>query len=487
MVMNYMRDKKFMHFILWTVLAVFLVGGVFFTFGMRYLNTQNDQAIYAAKVGDVGITNEDFNRAYQPASERLYRTNENPTHEEIQALKKQVLDSLIDDSILEQTARKLGIGITDEELIAAIQHEPYFLDQNGKFSQERLNQILQANRMSPQDFEAMERQAKLQEKIRSALLEGVLYSPEDIQAYAGFLNRDLKADYVSIDFKSFEKKISPSEADLNDYYEGKRSQYDHPERAEARHIFIAAQSENPVDQDKAQKILEDYRTQILSGKAKFPDLARKFSQDSSSRDKGGEIGWIRRGDLPKDLEEIVFRLKKGEIAKPFKLQNGYDLVQLEDFEKAYKSTFQEVRSKVLKQYQAEKASDQVASLSEKLAEKLRQKESLSKAAADLGLPSSFTSWFNREKGIPLLKNSTAIADQLAGLYLNDWKGPIPLGESEYFFQITAAKNGETAERPAPNDDPKVVQRLMYAKQDAWLKAFLENQKKKLTIKTFVNG
>jgi parvulin-like peptidyl-prolyl isomerase len=492
--MRTLRDKRTMHVVLWTLLVVFIVGGVFFGFGMRYssMNGKYDTSVYAAKVGDSGVTRADFNKAYQPVLDKIYAAEpEGPTSEETQQLQQQVLNSLIDDLILEDTAKKLNISVSDEELAATIRRQPYFADQNGNFDKEKYAQILQANQLTVEQYESSQRQEILLQKIRSVLLDGVLFTRNEAEDYFSLLNRDLKAVYVVLDEAIYEKNIKFSEDDLKEFYENTRSQYDHPERVKIRHIFITpTQSEGFQDADKAQKMLEDYRQQVLSGKAKFQDLAQKYSQDDRTKNRGGEIGWIERGTLPKEaqtLEDNIFGLKKGEITKPFKLQNGYDIAQIEDYEPAYKSTFDLVHSKVLDQYRKEKAAQKIEAISEQLIQKLKNKLSLVNSAKELGLSTTITDWFNRQAGVPNISGSKDAAGELASLYPQQWKGPLAIQQKEYFFQIIDARDEKNPKPMSDQDQVQLTQRMNYERQQSWLQDFLTFERKKLGVKNFLDG
>ncbi|HET9869988.1 MAG TPA: peptidylprolyl isomerase, partial [bacterium] len=231
----------------------------------------------------------------------------------------------------------------------------------------------------------------------------------------------------------------------------------------------------------------DYRRQILSGKATFADLAKKYSQDPGSSAQGGELGWVTRGTLVKEFEDQIFdHLKKGQISEPFKTQFGYHLVQLEDYEHSYTSTFDQVRSKVLDQYKSDKAQDEVTALARQLAIKLKNKESLAKAAGELSLKSSVTPWFTGSGGIPGIAHSSAVTPDLAELYVGDWKGPLPIGGSRYYFQITQAKERPLSGKALEKASAEAVRRLGEHKQDLWVRSFLDDQRKKLKVKTYLN-
>ena len=438
-------------------------------------------------MGDIRITDAEFYKAYQPALDKLYSAQEqNPTSQEIQLLKQQVLDRLVDDAIMEQTAQKLGLNVTNEELAATIQRQSYFSDENGHFDKAKYFQILQANQLTVEDFETEQREEMLLQKVRSVLMDGVLYSDAEVTHYGDFLNRDLKSVYTYMDPSVYEKAVTYTEDDLKNYYENNRTRYDHAERAKVRHILLSTQGSNPLDEDKVKQTLEDYRQQILSGKATFADLAKKYSQDNGSKIKGGELGWLTRGETVKEFEDAVFGLKKGDITKPFKSQFGYHIAQLEDYQQAYKSTFEEVKAEVTKQYCQDKAEQKMIAISAQLAEKMKQNADLAKVAGELGLPVESSDWFNQNKDIPHLKDSKSIALQLAGLYLEQWKGPFSLNKKEYFFQITDTKENKLSPEELKKDRSDIATQMLYQRQDAWLKDFLDDQKKKMGVKTYLD-
>jgi peptidyl-prolyl cis-trans isomerase D len=473
------------------LVAVF-VSSIFFVFGMKFTSSGKvDSNVYAAQVGDGGVTRVDFNKAYQPVLDKLYASKEEgPTPEETKKLQDEVLDNLIDDAVLEQTAQKLGISVSDEELAGTIRRQPYFADKNGNFDKNLYYQTLQDHQLTVEEYENSERNQILLQRVRSALLDGFLYTNDEMNHYVELMSRDLKASYLSMDEASYEKNVPVKEEDLKDFYEKIRGQFDHPDRVKIRHIFLPSQSNSPQELEGPQKTLEGYRNQVLSGKAKFEDLAKKYSQDDSTKNKGGEFGWVDRGTLTKDskeLEDVLFSLKKGEISKPVKLGNGYDIAQAEDTEKAYKSTFAEVHSKVLDQYKKEKASQKIISLSTDLVEKLKAKESLEKAAGELGLKTSTTDWFNRKSDIKGLKNSKETAEELASLYIQDWKGPLPMNQKEYFFQVIDARDGKPGSTLTDQEKAELQQRLVNQRQDDWLHDFLVEQRKTLNVKNFLNS
>lgn len=204
--MRQLRDKKTMQVILWLLIAAFVIGFLFLA-GGRWM-MKDDTRNLVAQVGERNITYAEFDQAYKPASERLYSAKEaEPSSGEVAALKKQVLERLIDNAILEKTAKDMGINVSIEEIAASIQRQPYFTGDDGKFDRNRYMKVLQDNQLTPDEFEAAQGQQILLQKIHAILDDSMLYTSDDLAEYGNLLNRQLKASYVVLAEKNFEKDI----------------------------------------------------------------------------------------------------------------------------------------------------------------------------------------------------------------------------------------------------------------------------------------
>lgn len=487
--MRTLRDKKTMQVILWLLIAAFVIGFLFLAGGRWFMRETRDPNTLA-QVGDQTITYVEFNEAYQQNYDNLFgRTEIEPTEEQTKHLRQQVLDQLIDNAILARAAKNLGVSISMDDVANMIQRSQYFMDESGKFDPKLYFNFLQQKNFTPAQFEALQQGQMLVQKIQSLLDEGFLYAPSDLEAYRVFLNRELQALYISLNTASFVKGIQVREDDLKDFFEAHREQYDIREQAKARHILISVSpSAGMPDQAKAKQTLDDLRSQILSGKITFNAAALKYSQDTGTQKKGGELGWLDKGTTVKEFDEALFRLKTGEISQPVQTKFGYHLIQLEEYQSARKVSFSEIRSKVEKQYRQEKALNQMLSLSSQIASKLQSKESLGQIGKELSLPAFQTAWFNRRAEISGLKGSLTTAKTLSDLYPDQWKGPLSIGENEYFFQITEAKppQGLKVEDASDPDFALVRDTFIKNRVKLWLKDYLEAQRKELKVKTYLN-
>jgi hypothetical protein len=84
-------------------------------------------------------------------------------------------------------------------------------------------------------------------------------------------------------------------------------------------------SENPIE--STRNLLESYRKRAMSGE-NFGVLARKYSEDPGSAKNGGRYGNVKKGTMVPEFEEVVFKLKPGEISEVFETKYGFHFLQL---------------------------------------------------------------------------------------------------------------------------------------------------------------
>ncbi|MDI6604749.1 MAG: peptidylprolyl isomerase [Thermoanaerobacteraceae bacterium] len=113
---------------------------------------------------------------------------------------------------------------------------------------------------------------------------------------------------------SWTKDVKISDEDIKKYYESNKSQF---EVVKASHILVA-------DEKTANEIYN----KLMQG-ADFAQMAKQYSIDTSTKDKGGELGEFPRGTMVQEFDNAVFNLKAGEISKPVKTQYGYHIIKSE--------------------------------------------------------------------------------------------------------------------------------------------------------------
>lgn len=143
----------------------------------------------------------------------------------------------------------------------------------------------------------------------------------------------------------FEKVIrgAVSDADARKIYDDQVKLLKPEEEVSARHILVETE-----EQAKALK-------EKLDKGADFAQLAKENSKDPGSKDDGGNLGYFGHGQMVPQFEEVVFKLKKGEVSAPIKTQFGWHLVKLEDSRTKQPPAFEIVKDRIAQSLLLQKA------------------------------------------------------------------------------------------------------------------------------------
>ena len=139
----------------------------------------------------------------------------------------------------------------------------------------------------------------------------------------------------------------PSDKEIQNYYEkNKEAQFTTPEQRCVRHILFT--------KDQKQKA-EDVKKQLEDG-ADFAKLAKQYSQDPGSAEKGGDLGCLGKGETVPPFEEAAFGAKEGEIVGPVKTQFGYHILEVTDTKPKQTRPLSEVEPQIKSQLASEEQS-----------------------------------------------------------------------------------------------------------------------------------
>lgn len=149
---------------------------------------------------------------------------------------------------------------------------------------------------------------------------------------------------------------APTETDAKAFYENNKSQYTTPESVHLHHVLV-----------KTEKEAKDVLGRLKKGE-KFADIASQVSI-CPSKVKGGNLEWLPKGSLVKEIEDVAFTTKNGEITGPVKTKFGYHVLLVADKKPAQESSFDQVKDYILEQIKFQKQQEQY----EKMADELRKK------------------------------------------------------------------------------------------------------------------
>jgi len=128
---------------------------------------------------------------------------------------------------------------------------------------------------------------------------------------------------------------SVNDAEARRYYETHMAGSKSEEEVRARHILVASKA-------KAREVFEK-----LAHGSDFARLAKQYSTDDGSKDRGGDVGFLARGQMAPQMEEVVFNLKKGEVSEPFQSQLGWHVARVEERRNRPAQSFDAIKDRVV--------------------------------------------------------------------------------------------------------------------------------------------
>lgn len=350
-------------------------------------------------------------------------------------VEKQALNSVIEKTLMLQLARKNDIRVPEEALAETITRIPSF-QKNGTFDPKRYKMVLNQNRMSPQQFEAMQKEAMLTRRLKNFVKNTTAVSEAEAHAwynwqntainidYAAFTPGDvkdveitdknlaayyeehkadyktapkIKARYVGFSAADYMDEVEVTEEEIKTYYNDHQSEYKKPETVSARHILLKV-SENASEETAAKKRqkAEKIMRQAKSG-TDFAELARKHSEGPSKKD-GGKLGTFEKGDMVEPFSEKAFSMEAGDISEPVRTRFGWHIIKVEKHQATAVQPLDKVKSKIRDKLARQKARSLAYDEAISLYDISFQGEDLVKNADEFGLELNTTDFFTQKQG-----------------------------------------------------------------------------------------
>ncbi|SHI54808.1 peptidyl-prolyl cis-trans isomerase D [Malonomonas rubra DSM 5091] len=331
----------------------------------------------AARVNGNDISYTAFQSSYSNLYnlyQSIYQGNFNAEVEKQLNLPLQAMQQLVQEVLLIEEANKLGLDVSKEELVAAIAQYDAFKE-NGVFNRNRYLQVLNYQRMTPEQFEAAQERQLLTEKVRTRLQAGVTVSEEELKeafhkendkinlnycwltpalveskvkvtddGLAEFFaaNKELfrieekvSLRYLQFDPARYEAEVANfSDDELDRFYRRHLDLYETKEEVKAAHILLRV-SEDATDEirGKRKELAADLLKQLQEG-ADFAELAKAHSDDKGTAENGGDLGTFGRGIMVKAFEAAAFALKPGELSDIVETPFGYHIIKVEEASEA---------------------------------------------------------------------------------------------------------------------------------------------------------
>ncbi|MCX7556836.1 SurA N-terminal domain-containing protein [Xanthomonadaceae bacterium JHOS43] len=435
----------------WVAVVILIVLAVPFAFFGVENYFQQQVPTYVAKVNDVEIGQDQFRERFEDYRNRMrqmlgdrYDAREFDTP----IVKRQVLESLIDEEVLRQAAEKHGLVVSPD----ALQKEIAAIDAfhvNGRFDSEQYRLVLAGARMNPRIFEsrmakdlvtrALPRAVSATGLVTDMYVDGYLalrdqtrsfdyvllpvpgdeqlgeITEEAIVAYyethsALYQSQEtVSVEYVELDGSKLEVAEAADETTLRDRYEESKGRYVEPEQRLVSHILI----QTPANADAQTVQAAQARAAELAAKAReegadFAALAREHSEDPGSKAMGGDLGWIERGVTDATFEEALFSMSPG-VGDPVKGSDGWHVIWLREIQQESGKSFEQVRAELENEYLESERERAYSDAAGRLIDAIyRDPSTLDNAAAELGLAVQRAGPFSRAGGPGVFSNPDVV-------------------------------------------------------------------------------
>ncbi len=385
-------------------------------------------------------------------------------------IKQQVLQRLVQQTLLTQGGQRMGLHVSNWEIQEEIINQPYFKVAD-KFDNARYKQLLAQNKMTPKQYEEGLRLDLLGRKVSQRLSEFAVLTDWEIDQRFAFDNNEIKLAYYKLQASDFAKDVKVNDDDLQDYFDQHKEEYKSapqikikylafpvaqamaaltisdaeindayqnnitayqvPETRTARHILIKTDDSN----DTAQKAkAEDILKKIKAG-GDFAALAKQFSDDPGSASRGGELGSFSRGQMVPAFDEAVFSLAKNEASDLVKTRYGYHIIEVQDISPAKTTPFSEVKETILRTLKQQQAKAAAFKNADSAYEKIFQAGSLGKYSEQEGVTLLTTDFFSQSAPPVALAGKPRLLDQAFTLAKGDLSSLIEEADGYYITYI----------------------------------------------------
>lgn len=346
-----------------------------------FQSTNNPNDI--AKVGKTAIDTSTYQNALNTRLEMLTQAVKDASLIKQDVLKDQVLQGLIDRTLLDNQMNKLGMTVSDEAITDYLKQDPAFLDANNQFSNDKFGEFLRSRGMTKDQLFATIRSQNALRQFTSNIANTAIYPMAGI---IGILDLQLQQRPVwvaRLPWQTYANQVTVTDKEISDYFTAHpdamksqamvdltaltvdKSQLNVPavtdsELKQQYDAYVKSQTADVqydvamilVGGEKAQNTINAVKSQLDSKKADFATLAKQYSQDDGSKNNGGNIGTISKEMFPQDYDKVlkaIKGLKEGEITAPIQTQYGYQIFKLNKIDGTTPPSLDSVRDTMLTQ------------------------------------------------------------------------------------------------------------------------------------------
>ena len=391
-------------------LLVVLIIPSFVLFGVDGYSNMSDRGAVVAKVGDIEITQQEWDAMHQKEVDRIRASAPNLDAKMLgsDAARYASLERMVNDRLIAVVAEKQLLVTSDQRLANYLQQDPSIAGlrgPDGKLDMDRYRQLAASQGMTPEMLEARVRRDLSNQQVLASLqasavasqrqtdtaLQAYLqrreiqiqrFEPATFAAKVQVTDADLEkfyqtqtdrfrspesadVEYLVLDAAALAKNIQLPEQDIKTYYEQNLQRLSVQEQRRASHILINAAKDAPAaEREKARTKADGLLADVRKDPKSFAQLARKNSDDPGSASNGGDLDFFAKGAMVKSFEDAVFALKKGEISAVVETEFGFHIILLTDIKAPATPSLEAMRPKLEADLREQQAKRQFAELAE---------------------------------------------------------------------------------------------------------------------------
>ena len=265
-----------------------------------------------ARVNNDVITMSDYQKAEDQLREEVAHDCQGCPQDKLMAdfkdQQKDLLRGLIDQSLMVQRAKDMGISVESD----VIKRLDDVRKQNGLASMEDLEKAVESSGLAWEDYKTT---------IRNGLL-----TQEVVRREVG-------------------SHINIGNDEVKQYYDAHPQEFTRPEQVVLSEIFLSTEGKGPEEIEAVQKKAEDLRNRVMKGDD-FNEIAKRYSEGSTAKD-GGDLGTFKKSELAPQLEEVVFKMDKGQITDVIQTKTGFEILKVENHYQAGLQPMDKVENEIM--------------------------------------------------------------------------------------------------------------------------------------------
>lgn len=448
-------------------IIVGLIAVTFALFGLESLVGLGSKEKPAAEVNGEDITEAEMMRGVDLQRRQLLMEmgpDADPTLLDDNLLQRRVLDSLIEERLLVQSAERQGLYLSEEMIDQLIVATPEFQN-DGRFDRNQFEMVLRNAGFTPLMFRDLLRKETLTDQERSAYLLSSFTTPDEVERIVRLDQQTRDVAWVRIPLLNILNETQVSEAEVRELYEQRadslqkpeevildyvlldrndfidpslvdeqdvRSTYDQmmaefvsQEQRSVSHILIETDAEQDASMalEKAQEVYAE-----LQAGADFAELAQSESDDLGSASQGGDLGYLTRDSLVDEFASALFELEsEGQITEPVQTEFGYHIIRLDAIRQSERPTYEESAFELRLEIAERDAERRYVEQMERLADLSFSAADLIVPAEELDLVIEQSDLISRDGGNDFLgKNSRVVEAAFSTDLLRDRLNSLPI-------------------------------------------------------------